>query len=64
MYKQDRLAGFFTSIDQQRFLGAWYMLLDFLRPHTDVSDNEVFSIYPGRFNNRGDLSSRDEHFVG
>ena len=26
------LAGFFTSIDQARFLGAWYMLLDFLRP--------------------------------
>ena len=54
VYNQD-LAGFFTSIDQQRFLGAWYMLLDFLRPHMDVSDNEVFSVYPGRFNNPGDL---------
>ena len=27
----------------------------FLRPHMDVSDNEVFSVYPGRFNNPGDL---------
>ena len=29
LYNQD-LAGFFTSIDQNRFIGAWYMLLDFL----------------------------------
>ena len=54
LYNQDR-AGFFTSIDQQRFLGAWHMLLDFLRPHMDVSDNEVFSVYPGRSNYPGDL---------
>ena len=54
LYNQD-LAGFFTSIDQQRFIGAWYMLLDFLRPHMDVSENGVFSVYPGRFNNPGDL---------
>ena len=48
------LAGFFTSIDQQRFLGAWSMLLDLL-PHMNVSETEVFSVYPGRFNNPGDL---------
>ena len=30
LYNQD-LAGFFTSIDQKRFLGAWSMLLDLLR---------------------------------
>ena len=54
LYNQD-LAGFFTSIDQPRFIGAWHMLLDLLRPHMDVSDNEVFSVYPGRFNNPGDL---------
>ena len=54
LYNQD-LAGFFTSIDQTRFIGAWHMLLEFLRPHMDVSDNEVFSIYPGRSNNPGDL---------
>ena len=49
------LAGFFTSIDQERFVGAWFMLLDFLRPHMDVSDNEAFSVYPGKTNNPGDI---------
>jgi hypothetical protein len=48
-------AGFFTSIDQARFIRAWYMLLDFLRPHMNVGDNEVFSVYPGKTNNPGDL---------
>ena len=48
------LAGFFTSIDQERFIGAWFMLLDFLRPKVDVSDHEVFSVYPGKPNNPGD----------
>ena len=46
------LAGFFTSMDQDRFIGAWFMLLDFLRPHMNVSDNEV---YPGKTNNPGDI---------
>ena len=41
------LAGFFTSIDQERSVSAWFMLLDFLRPHMNVSDNEAFSVYPG-----------------
>ena len=54
LYNQD-LAGFFTSIVQQRFIGAWHMLLDLLRPHMNVGDNEVFSVYPGRSNNPGDL---------
>jgi hypothetical protein len=49
------LAGFFTSIDQERFIGAWIMLLDFLRPHMIVADNDVFSVYPGKANNPGDL---------
>ena len=49
------LAGFFTSIDQARFIGAWYMLLDFLRPHMNVGGNDVFSVYPGKSNNPGDL---------
>ena len=48
------LAGFFTSIDQERFIGAWFMLLDFLRPKMDVSDHEVFSVYPGKSNNPSD----------
>ena len=49
------LAGFYTSIDQDRFIGAWLMLLDFLRPNMNVSDNEVFSVYPGKSNNPGDI---------
>ena len=49
------LAGFFTSIDQDRFVGSWFMLLDFLRPTMSVSDNEVFSVYPGKSNNPGDI---------
>jgi hypothetical protein len=49
------LAGFFTSIEQDRFIGAWYMLLDFLRPHLNVADNEAFSVYRGKSNNPGDL---------
>ena len=49
------LAGFFTSIDQARFIGAWHMLLDFLSPHVNVGENEVFSVYPGKSNNPGDL---------
>ena len=49
------LAGFFTSIDQARFIGAWHMLLDFLHPHMKVDGNEVFSVYPGKSNNAGDL---------
>ena len=48
------LAGFFTSIDQERFIGACFMLLDFLRPKMDVSDHEVFLVYPGKSNNPGD----------
>jgi hypothetical protein len=42
------LAGFFTSIDQDRFVGAWFMLLDFLRPNMNVSGSEAFSVYPGK----------------
>ena len=42
------LAGFFTSIDQERFIGAWFMLLDFLR-------SKVFSVYPGKSNSPGDI---------
>ena len=49
------LAGFFASIDQARFISAWHMLLDFLSPHMNVGDNEVFSIYSGKSNNPGDL---------
>ena len=49
------LAGFFTSIDQDRFVRSWFMLLDFLRPKMNVSNEEVFSVYPGKANNPGDI---------
>ena len=49
------LAGFFTSIDQDRFVRSWFMLLDFLRPKMNVANNEVFSVYPGKTNNPGDI---------
>ena len=49
------LAGFFTSIDQARSIGAWYMLLDFLRPLMNVGGNDVSSVYLGKSNNPGDL---------
>ena len=31
------------------------MLLDFLRPNMNVSDNEAFSVYPGKSNNPRDI---------
>ena len=49
------LAGFFTSIDQDRFVRSWFMLLDFLRPKMNVADDEAFSVYPGKSNNPGDI---------
>ena len=49
------LAGFFTSIDQDRFVRSWFMLLDFLRPKMNVSDDEAFSVYPGKSYNPGDI---------
>jgi len=49
------LAGFFTNIDQDRFIRSWFMLLDFLRPKMNVFDEEAFSVYPGKSNNPGDI---------
>ena len=49
------LAGFFTSIDQERLIRSWFMLLDFLRPKMNVCDDEVFSGYPEKSNNPGDI---------
>eukprot|EP00435_Cladocopium_sp_Y103_P044398 s2382_g12.t1 len=54
LFNQD-LAGFFTSIEPDRFIGAWYMLLDSLRPKMNVNNAEVFSVYPGKSNQPGDL---------
>ena len=52
---QSRPCGFFTSIDQDRVVRSWFMLLDFLRPKMNVSDDEAFSVYPGKSNNPGDI---------
>ena len=49
------LAGFFASIDQDRFVRSWFMLRDFLRPKMNVSDDETVSVYPGKSNNPGDI---------
>eukprot|EP00435_Cladocopium_sp_Y103_P072358 s357_g40.t1 len=54
LFNQD-LAGFFTGIEIDRFIGAWYMLLDFLRPKMNVNNDEVFSVYPGKSNQPGDI---------
>eukprot|EP00435_Cladocopium_sp_Y103_P006859 s3088_g2.t1 len=37
----ENLAGFFTSIEPERFIGFWYKLLDFLRPKMNVNNDEV-----------------------
>jgi len=42
------LAGFFTSIDQDRFVGAWFMLLEFLRPHMDSPTTKHFLSTQGK----------------
>ena len=54
LYNQD-LAGLFTRIEQDRFVGAWYMLLDFLTPHMNVNPDQTFSVLPGRTNNPGHI---------
>jgi hypothetical protein len=62
LFNQD-LAGFFTSIDQDRFLRSWLMLLDFLRPKMNVYDDEVFSVYPVERPTIQVTSSKDAPFV-
>ena len=54
LYNQD-LSGFFISIDSDRFLQSWYMLLRFLEPLMSVHENEYFSISPVKQNNPGDI---------
>ena len=54
VYNQD-LAGFFISIDTERFLQSWQILLQFLTPHMSTKDEEFFSISPVKQNNPGDI---------
>ena len=57
------LAGFFSSIDQARFIGAWHMLLDFLSPHMNVGDS-ARSFRSIRENpTTREISSRVAHFI-
>lgn len=54
IYNQD-LSGFFISIDSDRFIQSWYMLLRFLEPSMSVNENEFFSVSPVKQNNPGDI---------
>ena len=54
VYNQD-LAGFFISIDTDRFLQSWQILLQFLAPHMSTDEDEFFSISPVKQNNPGDI---------
>ena len=54
IYNQD-LSGFFISIDSDRSLQSWYMLLRFLEPSMSVHENEFFSVSPVKQNNPGDI---------
>ena len=54
VYNQD-LAGFFISIDTDRFLQSWQLLLRFLAPHMSTGNDEYFSISPVKQNNPGDI---------
>ena len=54
VYNQD-LAGFFISIDTERFLQSWQILLQFLTPHMSTKEEEFFSISPVKQNNPGDI---------
>ena len=54
VYNQD-LAGFFISIDTDRFLQSWQLLLRFLSPHMSTGADEYFSVSPVKQNNPGDI---------
>ena len=54
VYNQD-LAGFFISIDTDRFLQSWQLLLRFLTPHMSTGNDEYFSVSPVKQNNPGDI---------
>ena len=54
IYNQD-LSGFFISIDSDRFIQSWYMLLRFLELSMSVNENEFFSVSPVKQNNPGDI---------
>lgn len=54
IYNQD-LSGFFISIDSDRFIQSWYMLLRFLEPSMSVNEIEYFSVSSVKQNNPADI---------
>ena len=54
IYNQD-LAGFFTSIDTDRFVTSWHLTLHFLSSTMNTQPDELFSVKPSLGNQQGDV---------
>ena len=54
IYNQD-LAGFFTSIDTDRFIDSWRLTLKFLSPTMSTNPDEIISVKANSTNNTGDV---------
>ena len=54
IYNQD-LAGFFTSIDTDRFVTSWHLTLHLLSSMMNTQPDELFSVKPSLGNQHGDV---------
>ena len=54
IHNQD-LAGFFTSIDTDRFVTSWHLTLHFLSSTMNTQPDELFSVKPSVGNQQGDV---------
>ena len=54
IHNQD-LAGFFTSIDTDRFIASWRLTLQFLSPLMNTAPDEIISVKATPGNNTGDV---------
>ena len=54
IHNQD-LAGFFTSIDTDRFVTSWHLTLHFLSSTMNTQPDELFSVKPSVGNQKGDV---------
>ena len=54
IYNQD-LAGFFTSIDTDRFIDSWRLTLNFLASTMSTDPDEIFSVKATPTNTTGDV---------
>ena len=54
IYNQD-LAGFFTSIDTDRFVTSWHLTQHFLSSTMNTQADELFSVKPSVGNQQGDV---------